>query len=55
MPLDKIAVKLEETYPPSVWVCPSCGNKITTHVPTYRVECYGAKHLRKLIYMEVKK
>lgn len=55
MPLDKIAVKVEETYPPSVWVCPSCGTKITTHVPTYRVECRATKHLRKLIYMEVKK
>lgn len=58
MPLHKIAPmkrQVEETYPPSVWVCPSCGTKITTHVPTYRVECRATKHLRKLIYMEVKK
>jgi len=58
MPLDKIAPMrrpVEETYPPSVWVCPSCGTKVTTFVETYRVECRATKHSRKLIYMEVKK
>lgn len=41
--------------PPAKWVCPSCGSKIQTLVPTRVPICNGKAHSRRHVHMEVAK
>lgn len=39
--------------PPARWVCPKCGVRVQTLVPTYVPECRGPKHSRDMVLMVV--
>ena len=43
--------KGDELCPPSVWSCPKCGTKVTTHIPTFPLECRNIKHRREMFVM----
>lgn len=43
--------KVSNMCPPSVWSCPKCGTKVTTHVPTFPLECRNIKHRREMFVM----
>jgi hypothetical protein len=34
---------------PAKWVCPSCGAKVQTFVPTYVPECRSQRHRGKMV------
>lgn len=46
---------LNQKYPAGLWVCPSCGSKVRTHIGSYVIECRSPKHGNKLVFMEMKK
>ena len=46
-----IRTKVDELCPPRVWSCPKCGTKVTTHVPTFPLECRNIKHRREMFVM----
>lgn len=35
--------------PPAKWLCPSCGAKVETFVPTYVPECRSLRHRGKMV------
>lgn len=43
----------EVLSPPAKWVCPKCGVRVQTLVPTYVPECRGPKHSREMVFMIV--
>jgi hypothetical protein len=51
----KVASVPSHLVPPAKWVCPSCGSKIQTLVPTRIPICNGKAHSRRHVHMEVKK
>jgi hypothetical protein len=42
----------EPMFPPAVWVCPTCGNKVRTHIPTFQVTCRNRTHYKDVVKME---
>lgn len=44
-----------ELVAPSKWVCPECGTKLQTYIPTYVPECRAPKHSRRTVLMVVTK
>jgi hypothetical protein len=48
--------RVTDLHAPAKWVCPSCGSKVETFVPTYVPECRSARHRGKMVlFTEVTK